>query len=98
MARQEMWKLGRKFLMLGVLVVCTVYFAAPSEGSAFVCYGVKTTERYYSDATYTVHVGTCVENECKGTYVCSGQQTDYVQTTTQGMLCSRCDPACGFCN
>jgi hypothetical protein len=98
MARQGIWKLGRKFLMLGVLVVCVAYFSLPTESSAFVCYGVKTTERYYSDATYTVKVGMCVENECKGTYVCSGQQTDFAQVTTQAMLCSLCDPACGQCN
>ena len=98
MARPEMWKLARKFLMLGVLIVSVVYFALPSAGSARrVCYGVKTTERYYSDATYTVKVGMCVENECQGTYICSGQQTEFVQTTTQGMLCHACDPACGQC-
>jgi hypothetical protein len=97
MVRQEMRKLGRKFLILGFLIVCVVYSAPPSQSSAFVCYGVKTTDRYFSDGTYSVLVGTCVENECKGTYICNGQQTEYVQTTTQGMLCSRCDPLCG-CN
>jgi hypothetical protein len=97
MARQEMWKLARKFLMLGALIVCVAYVALPSKGSAPVCYGVKTTERYYSDATYTVQVGMCVENECLATYTCQGQQTEFVQTTTQGMLCHRCDPQCGQC-
>ena len=62
-----------------------------------VCYGVETTERYYSDATYTVQVGKCIENECRGTYICTGQQTDFVQGSSRGILCHRCDPACGQC-
>lgn len=78
-------------MMLGVLV-CGDRF---SRSEAYVCYGVITTEYYYSDATYTTQVGKCVENECKGTYVCSGTQTEFMQSSSRGVLCSACDPMCG---
>jgi len=80
-----------------VLLALVVYQEKLACSTAFVCYGVETTERYYSDATYTTVVGKCVENECKGTYVCSGIQTEFVQTNTRGMLCNRCDIMCGGC-
>jgi Family of unknown function (DUF6289) len=37
------------------------------------------TERYYSDDTYSVLVGSCTENHCTGAYSCWGEVTDYVK-------------------
>jgi len=79
------------------LLALVVYQEKFSCAEGFVCYGVETTDHYYSDATYTTLVSKCVENECKGTYVCTGPETEFVRTTTRGMLCNRCDIMCGGC-
>lgn len=82
-------------LLMLLMLAVGLYQEKFSRSEAYVCYGVETTERYYSDATLSTLVGKCVENECKGTYVCTGTQTEFVTTSTRGMLCSRCDPMCG---
>lgn len=81
-------------LVLVLAVFIGFSFANTSTSLAFICYAVETTDKYYSDATHTTLVGKCVENECKFTYSCWGQQTDFVVTTTRGILCRQCDPAC----
>jgi hypothetical protein len=93
--RRYITKPRTALLIVLVLLSLAIYQENFSRSTAFVCYGVETTDRYYSDATYSTLVGKCVENECKGTYVCTGTQTEFVQTSTRGILCNRCDPMCG---
>lgn len=90
----------RRLALVAVLFVFVGFSLSNAPTSmAFLCYSVETTDRYYSDATHTTLVGKCVENECKFTYVCSGQQTEFVVTTTRGILCNYCDPfCCGSCS
>lgn len=57
-------------------------------GKACALWAEKTTERYYSDGTYTTEVGRCVDNGCTGSYTCTGIQTQWVKTTTQIISCS----------
>lgn len=54
---------------------------------AYALWADKTTERYFSDGTYTTEVGRCVDNGCTGTYTCTGTQTQWVTTTTQIISC-----------
>lgn len=81
------------FTILGALSA-TPYSPRKVEG-AFACYGIITYETYYSDGTYSTVVGTCTEDECAGTYRCSGQQTDYVLSNSHPKLCSPCSQLCG---
>jgi hypothetical protein len=88
---------GRRALFVMALIMFTLsltlgYLGKFSPTKARVCYAIEHTERYYSDATYSHLVGRCVENECRGTYVCSGQQTDFVRGSTRGITCTPCYP------
>jgi len=86
----------RKFIVAALgLVALALTMAYPGEQStagARICYGIIRVERYYSDATYSVPVGRCEENDCEGTYICAGQMTDFVRSTTRGVICNNCLP------
>jgi len=71
-------------------LVCLLALFAVSPALLFppaaAAYGVIETEDFYSDASLTTHVGRCVENSCRGTYVCSGTITDYSTVTVRGCV------------
>ena len=73
---------------LSLLCLLTLFAAFPAllAPSPAAAYGVIETEDFYSDATLTTHVGRCVENSCRGTYVCSGTITDYSTVTVRGCV------------
>ena len=56
--------------------------------NAWALWAEKTTYTYYSDATYSVQVGRCVENGCTGAISCTGQQTEFETTSTVPLHCS----------
>jgi hypothetical protein len=88
MMKRYGWTTNAAFLVMLLLVLATfMVLLVPAQAYAACC-GHKITERYYSDASYTTLVGTCVDNECAGTYTCTGQQTAY-ETATQ-VCCEIC--------
>jgi hypothetical protein len=76
-------------IMLLIALTASIVILVPAKAYAACC-GWRTTERYYSDATFTTQVGTCIDDECAGTYTCTGTQTAY-ETATQ-TCCDRCLP------
>lgn len=68
----------QKFALVA-LIAALPSLVAPPECAALSV----VTERYYSDATYSVLVGQCVDNMCTGQYSCSGVTSDYMKVTTQ---------------
>lgn len=62
-------------LVLVALIAAVPALLAPSRCEALQV----ITERYYSDATYSVLVGTCRENMCTGESWCSGEITEFVK-------------------
>jgi len=79
-------KKGTTFRSLALLclLACLAAFPALFSPAPAAAYGIIETEDFYSDATLTTHVGRCVENSCRGTYVCSGTITNYSTTTVRG--------------
>ncbi len=73
---------------LALLCLLTLFAATPAllSPSPAAAYGVIETEDFYSDPSLTHHVGRCVENSCRGTYVCSGTITNYSKTTVRGCV------------
>jgi hypothetical protein len=71
-------------LALLCLMACLAAFPALFAPAPAAAYGVIETEDFYSDPGLTMHVGRCVENSCRGTYVCSGTITNYSKTTVRG--------------
>lgn len=72
-------------LTLALLATTLALVIFPIE--AWALWAEKTTYKYYSDATYTVKVGQCVENGCTGAITCSGQQTEFETTSTVPISC-----------
>jgi predicted acyl esterase len=66
---------NRLSLLAGLLALLTAALAAPQPAARAVCPDAGTV-RYYSDATYTVQVGSCSHACCK-TWTCTGQLTQY---------------------
>lgn len=68
------------------LILVALIAAIPALLSPPPCEAlVVVTERYYSDDTYSVLVGSCTENHCTGQSSCWGEMTDYVKFSS-----SRC--------
>jgi hypothetical protein len=68
--------------LLGVTLGLTFF-----PGKACALWAEKTTETYYFDAAKTQYAGRCVDNGCTGSYICSGQETEYVRVTVQIISC-----------
>jgi hypothetical protein len=75
-------------VLLLVALATSMALLLPAKAYAVPCCGRHVTIYYYSDATKTVKVGQCVNDDCAGTEVCSGQQTIY--TTSFGYCCDTC--------
>ena len=87
----------RKFIVaalgLAALTLTMVYPGEQSTAGARICYGMIRVENYYSDATYSVRVGRCEENDCEGgAYICTGQMTDFMRSTARSVICNNCLP------
>jgi len=74
-------------IMLVIALTTSIILLVPAKADA-ICCGRRITEHYYSDATYTTQVGTCIDNECTGTYTCTGTQTIYERDTS--ICCDNC--------
>lgn len=74
-------------VMLLTLLATSMVLFVPREAYAFCC-GHRITERYYSDASFTTQVGQCIEDECAGTYTCTGEQTQFLTATS--ICCDHC--------
>lgn len=79
------WTTRTGFLVMLLMVTATLL--TPVKADALCC-GHKTTEKYYSDAGHSTLVGTCIDNECAGTYTCTGTQTIYEVDTR--VCCETC--------
>jgi len=66
------------------------FFAAPLAQAAPLCWETQDTETYYSDATYTTIVGSCVYNNCYLTQSCTGTVTQWVKYTWKRIPCNNC--------
>ena len=67
---------NRLTLLVALLAVFTVALVGPHQPSAMAVCPDFGTVRYYSDATYTVQVGSCYHACCK-TWTCTGTLTNY---------------------
>ncbi len=74
-----------------VFLLCSVPASA-----APLCWDTADTDTYYSDATYTVVVGSCTLNNCSGAYTCTGITSQWVQYTWRRIPCNNCW-VCGTC-
>jgi membrane-associated PAP2 superfamily phosphatase len=82
------WTKKAAFLvMLLMLLSTSIVLLTPAK--AYACCGWRIVERYYSDASYTTQVGTCIEDECAGTYTCSGDVSGNFIRATQ-TCCDHC--------
>jgi len=82
------WTTNAAFLVMVLMLLATsLVLLTPAKAEAACC-GHRITERYYSDATKTTQVGQCVEDECAGTYTCTGQETEYITATS--VCCEIC--------
>jgi hypothetical protein len=66
---------NRLSLLVGLLAILTAALAGPQPAARAVCPDAGSVY-YYSDATYTVHVGTC-SHACCRTWTCTGELTQY---------------------
>jgi len=79
------WTTRTGFLVMLLMVTAALFIPAKAEA---LCCGWRETEHYYSDASHTTLVGTCVTDECAGTYSCTGTQTEYL--TFSRTCCDHC--------
>jgi hypothetical protein len=72
----------RTLTLMGLIGLFCAFPAllAPTPAHAL---GLIETDTFYSDATYTLVVGRCVERACGGGYsfTCTGSMTDFVKAT-----------------
>jgi cell division protein FtsX len=84
------WTTNAAFLvMLLMLLATSLVLFLPAKAEAACC-GHRTTEKYYSDASHTTLVGTCIDDECAGTYTCTGTITAY--EVDSRVCCEICTP------
>jgi hypothetical protein len=62
------------------LMTSALAMPAPRASAAGLC-GYSYAYEYFSNSTYTVQVGECMET-CQGQYHCTGEMTKYVKYVT----------------
>jgi hypothetical protein len=72
----------RGLALFGLLGLCYSFPTLITPRCA-MAYGLIETETFYSDDTYSTIVGRCVDNSCRGTYICSGTMTEFSKVTTR---------------
>lgn len=95
--KQVAKKLFSRVALAGALTLAVWMTAAPPEAIAVPPYALVTD--YYTDATFTVHLGTCYRS-CNGASECDGggqsafyvQERDYDTCGYYSGCCIRCIP------
>jgi len=90
MLKRYGWTTNVAFLVMLLMLLATSLILLTPRKAYAACCGHRTTEKYYSDATYTTLVGTCIDDECAGTYTCTGTQTAFEVDTR--VCCETCTP------
>ena len=68
-------------LVLAALAGAAVTLTPAPASAGFIpppCNKYVTVTKYYSDASKTTQVGSCVNDQCGGTLTCTGTKTSYV--------------------